>query len=119
MLRGCVWEFCVYKKYAVLWLHTNTHKNTDLSLVDSKIILTNMNFAKGAVDGQVNKVIDQAAGVAKEKIGEFIGGEQNKNKKQAGGIGNMVSGAIGKAAADHVAGDAAEQALSFKKKLLE
>ncbi|MCI4384489.1 hypothetical protein PGIGA_G00039130 [Pangasianodon gigas] len=78
-----------------------------------------MDFPKGAIDGQVNKVIDQAAGVAKEKIGEFIGGEQNKNKKQAGGIGNMVSGAIGKAAVDQVAGNAADKAIPFTKKLFE
>ncbi|KAG7324918.1 hypothetical protein KOW79_011234 [Hemibagrus wyckioides] len=73
-----------------------------------------MNLPKGVVDGQVNKVIDQAAGVAKQKIGTMIGGDQKKEKKEAG-VGDMISGAIGKAAADQ----AANQAMDFGKKLFK
>ncbi|KAI5623443.1 hypothetical protein C0J50_17230 [Silurus asotus] len=77
-----------------------------------------MDFGKGGIDGQVNKVIDQAAGAAKKKINETIGGNANKDKKPAGGIGDMVGGAITKAAVDQASGKAADQALAIGKKLI-
>ncbi|KAL7869444.1 hypothetical protein AOLI_G00134320 [Acnodon oligacanthus] len=72
---------------------------------------------KGGLDGQVEKVIDQAAGAAKQKVNLMIGGEK-KEKKQAGGIGEMMSSAINKAAADAATDKAKEQACAFGKKLL-
>ncbi|KAG9268021.1 hypothetical protein AMEX_G18905 [Astyanax mexicanus] len=83
-----------------------------------------MSFLKGGLDGQVEKVIDQAADVAKEKVGSLIGGGEKKDKKQGGGgaggagIGNMVSGAINKAAADVAADKAADKVMSIGKNLL-
>ncbi|MCI2534568.1 hypothetical protein, partial [Listeria monocytogenes] len=58
---------------------------------------------KGAADGgQIDKVIDHAAGVAKEKIGSALGGNKKAptGKNQDAGVGDMISGAIGKAASD-------------------
>ncbi|KAL6475540.1 hypothetical protein MHYP_G00165800 [Metynnis hypsauchen] len=75
-----------------------------------------MDFIKGGLDGQVEKVIDQAADAAKQTVNSMIGGEK-KEKKQAGGIGNMVSGAINKAASDAATEKATEQACAFGKKL--
>ncbi|KAK3560053.1 hypothetical protein QTP86_033775 [Hemibagrus guttatus] len=68
----------------------------------------------GAFDGQVNKAIDQAAVVAKQKIGEAIGGDKKKEKTQAGGV-DILKNAAGKAAADH----ATNQALDFGKSLFK
>ncbi|KAI7796815.1 hypothetical protein IRJ41_007066 [Triplophysa rosa] len=77
-----------------------------------------MNVGKG-MEGQVDKIIDQAAGVAKEKVGSMIGGGKKKEQKGAGGdVGNMLSGAIGKAATDAAAKGAADQAMAFGKNLL-
>ncbi|KAL7856759.1 hypothetical protein SRHO_G00156580 [Serrasalmus rhombeus] len=75
-----------------------------------------MDLVKGALDGQAEKVIDQAANVAKQTVNSMIGGEK-KEKKQAGGIGNMVSGAINKAASEAAADKATEQVCDFGKKL--
>ncbi|KAK2866590.1 hypothetical protein Q7C36_002646 [Tachysurus vachellii] len=76
-----------------------------------------MDLAKGSLDGQVNKVIDQAAVAAKKQIGGIMG-NQKKDQKQAGGVGDMVTGVATKAAADHAANKAAEQAIAAGKKLL-
>ncbi|KAI4874872.1 hypothetical protein NFI96_034445 [Prochilodus magdalenae] len=77
-----------------------------------------MNFLKGGLDGQVEKVIDQAADAAKQTVSSMIGGGEKKEKKQAGGIGDMVSGAINKAASDAAADAGAEKLASIGKKLL-
>ncbi|RXN09617.1 hypothetical protein ROHU_031284 [Labeo rohita] len=83
-----------------------------------------MNFLKGAADGQVDKVIDQAADVAKEKVGALIGGDKKKpggakDQKGAGGIGDVLSGAIGKGATDAAAKSAADQAMDIGKNLFK
>ncbi|KAK2876433.1 hypothetical protein QQF64_004779 [Cirrhinus molitorella] len=82
-----------------------------------------MNFIKGAADGgQVDKIIDQAADVAKEKVGAMIGGDKKKaggakDQKGAGGVGDVLSGAVGKAATDAAAKSAADQAMDIGKKM--
>ncbi|KAA0725162.1 hypothetical protein E1301_Tti005874 [Triplophysa tibetana] len=80
-----------------------------------------MNIGKG-MEGQVDKIIDQAAGVAKDKVGSMIGGGK-KEKAGAGagaggGVGDMLSGAVGKVATDAATKGAADQAMAFGKNLL-
>ncbi|KAK7134747.1 hypothetical protein R3I93_017994 [Phoxinus phoxinus] len=74
------------------------------------------------MDKNVDKVIDKAAGVAKEKVGAMIGGKKAggaKDQKGEAGIGDMLSGAVGKAATDAAGNKAAEQALAFGKGLIK
>ncbi|CAM4710174.1 hypothetical protein PO909_012736 [Leuciscus waleckii] len=76
------------------------------------------------MDKNVDKIIDKAAVVAKEKVGGLIGGDRKKaagakDQKGEGGIGDMLSGAVGKAATDAATNKAADQALAFGKGLLK
>lgn len=59
--------------------------------------------------------------MAKDKVGSMIGGDKKKAKDQKGegGIGDMLSGAVGKAATDAAGNKAAEQALAFGKGLIK
>ncbi|XP_052348544.1 uncharacterized protein LOC118373710 isoform X3 [Oncorhynchus keta] len=88
-----------------------------------------MDFLKGS-GKQVDAVIDKAAVVVKEKVGEMIGGGAKEEKKDEGiggmvsdvvvvppGIGGMVSDAVKGAAADAAMDNAADKAMSFGKSL--
>ncbi|KAG5855240.1 hypothetical protein ANANG_G00046980 [Anguilla anguilla] len=56
---------------------------------------------KGSGNNMVDKVIDTAAVKAKEQIGSMMGGKKQAGEPAAkGGIGDMVSGAVGNIAAD-------------------
>lgn len=61
-------------------------------------------------------MIDKAAVVVKEKVGEMIGGGAKEEKKDEG-IGGMVSNAVKGAAADAAMDSAADKAMSFGKSL--
>ncbi|KAK6329422.1 hypothetical protein J4Q44_G00014000 [Coregonus suidteri] len=76
-----------------------------------------MDFMKGS-GKQVDAVIDKAAVVVKEKVGEMIGGGVKEEKKDEG-IGGMVSDAVKGVVADKATDSAADKAMSFGKNLFK
>ncbi|XP_052334171.1 uncharacterized protein LOC118357445 isoform X2 [Oncorhynchus keta] len=111
--------------------HTPTHIQKFSHTLPPSTEHAEMDLLKGS-GKQVDAVIDKAAGVVKEKVGDMIGGGTKEPKKDQGigemvtddvvvspGIGEMVTDAVKGVAANAAKDSAADKAKSFGKSLLK